>query len=266
MESGLQPLKINVAQFGAAGQHLAAIDRNASRGLPELAPSLIAHDGTLVLVGSGPSLPTMIDDIKAERARGRPILAVKGAHDWLCQQGIEPDLFLSVEPRDRRSNLKHKNAHTVYLLASRVAPEVFDHLHDCKVMLWHSWGHESEVDTIKKYTKLATGGGSTSGLRAIAVGYLYFGFRNFVLYGYDSCNAPDGTKRVDGSKTGVTTDVIIGTGEHQRTFVCNLAMAAQANEFQICTYGLFSDIHIEAKGGGLIAAILDERTRQGKRV
>ena len=262
----LQPLRIDVAQFGVAEQHVSAIHANAARGLPELAPSLIAHDGTLVLVGSGPSLPTFTEELRQERERGRPILAVKGAHDFLCQQGIDPDLFVSVEPRDRRGNLKLKNQHTVYLLASRIAPEVFDHLKECKVMIWHSWGHESEVETIKQYTKMATGGGSTSGLRAIAIGYLYFGFRNFVLYGFDSCNAPDGSKRFDGSKTGVTTEVVIGTGETRKTFTCNMAMAAQANEFQLCTYSLFPDIHIEAKGGGLIAAILDERKRQGKRV
>lgn len=262
MTATLQRLQINVAQFGSAEQHVAAINRNAARGLPELSPALVSHDGTLVLVGSGPSLPAFIEDLKAERERGRPILAVKGAHDFLCDHGIEPDLFLTIEPRDRRGNLKRKNQHTVYLLASRVSPEVFDHLKDCKVMLWHSWGHETEVEAVKAHSKLAIGGGSTSGLRAIAVGYLYFGFRNFVLYGYDSCNAPDGSKRFDGSQTGVTKEVVVG----DRTFTCNMAMAAQAAEFQTCTYGLFSDIHLTVKGDGLLAAIVAERARMGKRI
>lgn len=262
MATTLNPLDIRVAQFGATSQHVSAIDANSRRGLPELSPALVSHDGTMVMVGSGPSLPTMLDEIRLERAKGRPICAIKGAHDYLCANGLEPDLFVSVEPRDRRGNVKLKNDHTVYLLASRVAPEVFDHLADKKVMLWHSWGHESEIETVKQHSRLAIGGGSTSGLRAIAVGYLFFGFRNFVLYGYDSCNAPDGTKRFDGSQTGVTTDVIVG----DRTFTCNMAMAAQAQEFQLCTYGLFSDIHLDAKGDGLIAAILAERTRLGKRV
>src|SRR3990167_855282 len=93
MTTTLSPLRIDVAQFGVAAQHVSAIDTNAARGLPELSPSVIAHDGTMVLVGSGPSLPTFIEEIRAERERGRPILAVKGAHDLLCQHGLEPDLF-----------------------------------------------------------------------------------------------------------------------------------------------------------------------------
>jgi hypothetical protein len=129
------------------------------------------------------------------------------------------------------------------------------------VVLWNAFGTSEEMKAFKDTTKYACGGGSTSGLRAIALAYL-MGYRNFVLYGYDSCNAADGTKRFDGSRTGVTQDVIVGW----QTFTCNMAMAAQANEFQLVTYSLLPDIHIEAKGGGLIAAILDERKRQGKRV
>lgn len=257
----LKPLTIDVSQFGNASQHIEVIRKNLARGLPELVPALVAHDGTMVCVGSGPSLPTVIDQIREERAKGRPICAVKGAHDYLCEQGIEPDLFVSVEPRDRRVNLKRKNQHTLYLLSSRVALEVFDYLSDCHVVLWNAFGTSEEMKAFKDTTKYACGGGSTSGLRAIALAYI-MGYRNFVLYGYDSCNAPDGTKRFDGSKTGVTQDVIVGG----QTFTCNMAMAAQANEFQLVTYSLLPDIHIEAKGGGLIAAILDERKRQGKRV
>lgn len=257
----LKPLTIDVSQFGNASQHVGVIQHNLARGLPEFAPALVAHDGTMVCVGSGTSLPTVIDQIKEERAKGRPICAVKGAHDYLCEQGIEPDLFVSVEPRDRRGNLKHKNQRTAYLLSSRVAVEVFDHLADCRVMVWNAFGTSEEMKAFKHRASHACGGGSTSGLRAIAMGYL-MGFRNFVLYGYDSCNAPDGTKRIDGAKTGVTQEVIVGG----QRFSCNMAMAAQANEFQLVTYSLLPDIHIEAKGGGLIAAILDERKRQGKRV
>jgi uncharacterized Rossmann fold enzyme len=265
MTTLVQPLKIDVSQFGVAGQHLPNIRAACLRGLPELAPALVSHDGTMVVVGSGPSLPAFAADLHAERAKGRPICAVKGSHDWLCDQGVEPDLFVSVEPRDRRHHLQRKNQHTCYLLASRVSPDVFDHLKDCRVMLWHSYGHQDEVEAVHEHAKYAIGGGSTSGLRAIAVCYL-MGFRNFILYGFDSCNDAHGQKRFDGSQSGLTTDVIVGHGATRKQFTCNMAMAAQANEFQLCTYGLFPDIHVESKGPGLISAILDERKRAGKRV
>lgn len=257
----LHPLKIDVAQFGVASQHAAAIESASTRGLPELAPAFVSHDGTMVLVGSGPSLPTFIDEIKAERAKGRPILAINGAHDFLCEHDLTPDLFLTTDPRDLRHNLERKNHHTVYLLASRCAPEVFDHLKDCAVMLWHSNSHHEEVETVKKYAKLAIGGGSTSGLRAIAVAW-FMGFRNFILFGYDSCLDAEGKKRFYGGQVGLTTPVIVGG----KKFVCNMAMAAQANEFQKATYGWLPDLHIESRGPGLISAILEERKKAGYRV
>ena len=257
----LKPLQIDVSQFGWSAQHVQTIQDNMARGLPEFTPSLVSHDGTMILVGSGPSLPTVIEHIRAEHANGRPICAVKAAHDYLCEHGIEPDLFLTVEPRDRRGHLKYKNQHTTYILASRTAPEVFDHLRDCHVILCHFLGHHNEWTAYKGQKRYAIGGGSTSGLRAIAVGYM-MGFRNFILYGYDSCNAPNGMKRFDGSMTGVTTEVIVGG----QTFTCNMAMAAQAQEFQLCTYSLLPGIHLEVRGGGLLAAILEERKKQGKRV
>ncbi len=259
------PLKIDVAQFGVAGQHVAAIKAASARGLPEFVPALVSHDGWMVIVGSGPSLPTFIDQIKEQRAKGRPICCVKGAHDFLCEHGVEPDLFVSVEPRDRRHNIRKKNSHTVYLLASRVAPEMFDYLADCKVMLWHSRGRYEELEALdEKQRQHSIGGGSTSGLRAICLGYA-MGFRNFILVGFDSCLGPDGNKRFDSGKfEGVTCEVTVGTPLEGRRFVGNMAMIAQANEFQRATYMILPDAHFDVWGDGLIAAIVNERKQQGK--
>lgn len=258
----MQPLgnAIDVGQFGTALVHQETIRKNLARGLPELTPALCAHDGTCVLVASGPSIHQFVDEIRAEREKGRPIVAIKGAHDFLCEHGIEPDLFISVEPRDRRNNLSHKTERTIYLLASRVAPEVFDHLGKERVIVWHSLSFDEERDVFKDTGKMLIAGGTTSGLRAINVMY-YLGFRNFVLYGYDSCLAEDGkTKRFDGSQAGQMIPVIMGG----RKFTCNFAMAAQANEFQN-VWRVMPDVHIESKGDGLISWIISERKKHGKK-
>lgn len=228
------------------------------RNLPEPSAALCSHDGTFVIVGSGPSLPDFVQEIREEREKGRPICSVKGSHDFLCENGIEPDLFLSVEPRDRREHLKYANDHTTYLIASRCDPVMFDHLKDKKLMRWHSWSENEAWPELKG--KLLIGGGTTSGLRAITFGYVQ-GFRNFVLYGLDSCLADDGkTKRFTGEKAGAIVDRIVG----DKTFYCNGAMALQADEFQEY-YKVMPDVHIEAKGNGLIAAIIAERKKRGLR-
>ncbi len=256
----MQPLAIDVGQFGSAKGHQENIRGALSRGLPELVPALCSHDGTCVLVASGPSTPQFLEEIREERKRGRPIVAIKAAHDLLCENEIEPDLFVSVEPRDRRNNLKSKTQNTIYLLASRVAPEVFDHLGKERVIVWHSWSSDEEMEVFKNSGKFMIGGGTTSGLRAINLMYV-LGFRNFVLYGFDSCLAEDGkTKRFDGSQAGQTIDIIMGG----RKFLANYAMAAQAQEFQNI-WRVMPDIHVEAKGDGLLAWIISERKKHGKK-
>ena len=259
----MQPLAqaLKVDQFGTASQHAETIKKNIGRGLPELTPAFCSHDGFVVLVGSGPSLSAHVEDIKQERAKGRPIVAIKGAHDFLCDNGVIPDVFVSLEPRDRsHRDLKKKNETTVYLLATRCASETFEHLKDCNVLVWHSFGSDDEKEALKEGgVKLAVGGGPTSGLRAVNIFYM-LGYRNFVMYGFDSCIAPDGKKRVDGSMTGQTIDVIVGG----QRFVCNYAMADQAQSFEKATYNCLAGIHIEVKGGGLLAAIVEERRKKGK--
>ncbi len=256
----MQLLDIDVSQFGTAEGNADNIRAALRRDLPELQPALCSHDGTFVIVGSGPSLPLFADAIRDEQANGRPVCAVKGAHDFLCENEILPELFCSVEPRDRRENLKHANPYTTYLLASRVHPVVFDHLKDRKVVRWHSWSDQPECDVWRGVGKFGIGGGTTSGLRAINVGYV-LGFRKFRLYGLDSCLADDkSTKRFTGEKAGAIIDVIVGG----RTFWCNHAMAQQAQDFQQL-YKVMPDMTVESFGDGLITAILAERRKQGLR-
>ena len=102
------------------------------------------------------------------------------------------------------------------------------------------------------------GGTSTSGLRAVNLAY-YMGFRKVAMYGMDSCNAPDGiTKRIDGSLTGQTVPVIVDG----QTFIANVAMAQQAEDFQKI-WVMMPDMKVEVFGGGLLAAILEARRKRG---
>lgn len=252
----MQPLRLEVAHYGTPESNGANIVSALKRNLPELTPGLCSHDGHFVIVGSGPSLPHFIDEIKAERELNRPVCAIKGAHDFLCSNGLNPDLFLCVDPRDRRENIQLANHDTIYLMASRCDPVMFDHLAGKRVVIWHSFGVIAEGDFYKG--RPAIGGGSTSGLRAITVGYV-MGYRNFILYGMDSCLAEDRlTKRFTGEKAGTVFDVIVG----DRTFYCNGAMAQQAQEVQDLMTAL-PGLHLDIKGDGLLAAIWAERKRLG---
>jgi uncharacterized Rossmann fold enzyme len=251
----MEKLEIKIRAAGTPGENAAYIRSALSRNLPEFQPSPCRHDGTMVLAGSGPSLPEFLAEIKEHRANGRPICAIKGAHDYLCENGVEPDLWVDLDPRDRTNGVQRKNDYTTYLVASRCPPVMFDHLANKKILVWNSWSMDEESQAIGG--RLAVGGGTTSGLRAINLGYL-MGFRKFILIGYDSCIKEDGTKRFTGEKAGKTVDIYVGDGPDRKRFVSNMAMAQQANEFQLI-YTVMPDVTIEARGDGLIAEILKVR-------
>jgi uncharacterized Rossmann fold enzyme len=231
------------------------------RNLPEFQPALFPHDGKIVVCGSGPSLPSFIEEIRAERANRRPIIAVKGAHDLLCENGIEPDAFVSCEAKPRLENVQRKNDHTAYFISSRCSPELFDWLKGKKVLMWHSYS-DNGVDAMPELAgQQLIGGGTTSGLRAVTLGYL-LGFSKFVLYGFDSCLALDKRKRFNSGV--MRPEQIVDRIVRGRRFLCNGAMSMQADEFQEY-YKLFPDITFDVKGDGLIAALVSERRRLGRR-
>jgi hypothetical protein len=247
----MHELKINVAQYGTHEGLVDNIKENLARGLPELVPSICSHDGTFTIVGSGPSVKDHIAAIGEEAT----VVGVKGAYDYLVENDITPTFYLSVEPRNRPVTRPQKNS--IFLLASRIAPEMFEALKDYEILMWNSWSVEYENAEFEGH--LAIGGGTTSGLRAICIGYV-LGFRNFHLYGFDSCLV-DGEKRLGQGQLHekvTTTDVIVGG----RKFLCNMAMAQQADDFQ-GLYEFLPDIHITSFGDGLITAIIEERRRNG---
>jgi hypothetical protein len=254
----MKPLEITVQAAGTAEELCSNIRSALSRGLPELTLAPIKHDGHIVLVASGWSMPDYIDEIKAHRRAGRPIVAVKAAHDFLVENGVNPDMWVNLDPRDRTNGIQRLNDYTVYMPASRCPPSTFDYLKGRKVLLWHSWAEGPEMDAIGP-GKLAVGGGTTSGLRAVNIGYL-LGFRKFTMYGYDSCNRADGVKRFTGDVTGPAIDVFVG-GPSGKKFSCNMAMAQQANEFQKL-FDVMGDLQVEVKGPGLIAEIMRVRDQR----
>lgn len=231
-----------------------------ARGLPEFEPALYPHDGTMVVCGSGPSLPSFLDEIRAERAKRRPIVAVKGAHDFLVKNGIEPNLFISVEAKPRLENVRLKNPNTLYMLSGRCSPELYSWLSDCNVMTFHTYA-DKESTIPELAGKPLIGGGTTSGLRAVTLGYL-MGFAKFAMYGFDSCLAYDLRKRYDSAP--MQPWQITDRWVRGRRFICNAAMAMQADECQEYMK-VFPDLSMDFKGDGLLAAIWAERKRRGLR-
>jgi hypothetical protein len=253
------PLAINVSQCGLLEGIGENIKHSLSLGLPELQFGLLTHDGTFVLCASGPSIEFHVDEIRADQAAGKTICAVKGAYDFLRGHGITPDLYLSVEPRYKP--VLNPAQETSFLLASRCHPQLFEDLKSHRVYVWHSWSVEDGTEHL--IGKPLVGGGTTSGLRSVNVGYL-LGFRKFKWYGMDSSLGLKGEKRVGQDPLGSDVkqvEVFVGEDD-PKGYITNMAMGAQAQEAQTI-YSVMPDITIDVIGSGLIPAIWEQRKLRG---
>lgn len=227
-----------------------------ARKLPELQPSPVPHDGTFVIVGSGPSLADHLKEVRDQQDKGRPIVAVKGAHEFLIKNGITPDIAIMMDAQPKRIECVRSAAEgVVYLIASQCDPVVFDHLQGRDVMLWHAYGgkhcDEAAPDAFWVY------GGTTTGLRSIYVGVV-LGFRRFILYGFDS-SMRDGKRRVVlDEPPGSIHELSLHDGSKWTT---NTAMASQTLEIQNLLNQI--DIHVKAIGDGLLPHVLKLRAESG---
>jgi len=224
-----------------------------ARGYPQILKQEPIKDGMIMLVASGPSVAGQIDVIR-EMAKTSKIVAIKDAHDWLISQGVIPDYALAIDPQEHRISFHTPHKAVEYMIASQCHKAMFDNLEGHNVTIWHPYvmkGQDRPKNT------MLIGGGTTSGLRAISLFYV-LGYRQFGLFGFDSCN--DGDKlRVNGSglKPGdqLTEIRIEQNGE---TFYCNASMALQAEHFQTY-YDYLPDAQFYGFGHGLIQAIIKKR-------
>ncbi len=254
----MQPLKVNVAQYGLPEGIVENIKHSLSLGLPELQLGVLKHDGTFVLCASGPSIENHLEEIRKDKEDGKTLCAVKGAYDFLRGHGITPDLYLSVEPRYKP--VRDPSEDSAFLLSSRCNKQLFEDLKSHRIYLWHSWSHEDGMEFLKG--KACIGGGTTSGLRAVNVAYL-LGFRKFKWYGMDSSLGLKGEKRVGQETLSPHVKTIeVQVEEDGPIFVTNMAMAAQAEEVQTL-YSVMPDITVDVVGTGLIPAIWEKRKQMG---
>ena len=248
------PLKINGQCVADDDTLFAHMDAAIARGYPQITSQQDAKTGPILLVASAPSVRGQIKFIKKMQAAGAPVVAIKGAHDWLIDNGVIPDYALAIDPQEHRIAFYKPHKAVKYMIASQCHPAMFDNLAGYDVTLWHPYVMKGQT---RPRSSMLIGGGTTSGLRAISLFYV-LGWRQFELFGFDSCN--DGSMlRVngDGLKNGDKL-IEVRIDPKGETFYCNTAMALQAEHFQTY-YDYLPDAVFNGHGRGLIQAIIRKR-------
>lgn len=273
----LAPLKIHarcVADNDTIREH---VDYCVTLGLKYFVPTKTTHNLEAVLVGSGPSVKTQVNNLKSKRKDPKyRFFGIKGGHDFLLRNKIQPDFGVAVDPLEKihRENFLLDAKKCIYFIASQCHPTLFDALlkREKEVIIWHlltdnlaAWSRQPDSPIYQHYM---IPGGSTSGLRAIVLAYSA-GFRKFHLYGFDSC-LTGAQRKVNGEtyedKKDDGSDKAIKLKVGQKWFTADPAFASQANEFQELLKSLWrpeDPFTIRGYGDGLIQHIIKQRYKQG---
>lgn len=272
---GMHPLKIIAKCVADFPQIKENAEYCMELGLNIFCPSLKPNSLEAVLVGSGPSIFKQVASLRKRRKnKNCMIFGIKGGHDFLLKNRIQPDFGIAVDPLPKiiKENFLLDAKKCTYFIASQCHPSLFDGLLKRKkdVVLWHlltdsllSWSKEPDSPIYEHYM---IPGGSTSGLRAICLAF-GMGFRKFHLYGYDSCLQGD-LRKVNGEmckNTEKKPNEVIELNVAGKVFRSDKAMAAQAQEFQhlLDSVAKADNIKVKAYGKGLIQTLCRERYRQG---
>lgn len=226
------------------------------------------YDMPVVIVASGRSVESFVNEIKEKQQSGMAVMAVKGAHDWLIERGIVPEFAVMADPqKDRAKCFRLLNDRTVYLPASQCDPDTWEHLRGRRVVLWHPAFSVQQIQSAEWSGVPVVAGGCTTGLRAMQLAYL-MGWRIEHLYGFDSSVQADNSIKITGDV--VSDEKIIevevglnrldserlGLPHEGRKFLTTASLAKQSSELVVCL-PMMPGVSVEAFGDGLFQYTLN---------
>lgn len=198
------------------------------------------HNGSMVIVGGGPSVLSRMDALKIRQRNSETIVACNGANGLLRRYGVDPDIVVFVDPSEAVAGFICGDAATdgaTYLISSICHPSVFEAAKGRMVFLWHpeipgpqGVAQKMILDHYPYKPSSLIGGGCTGALRSLSLGYV-LGFREFHMYGVDSSYPAGGNdhayKKHDGPEPAAMSIEFDG-----KFYNCSPWMVRQADEFR----------------------------------
>lgn len=240
--------------------------RNLTLGLPDLEASgeiQLARNYPIAIVGGGPSLKKTIDELRNFKGA---IMACGSAHDYLIEQGIELNYCIVLDPDPASAlYLKRDGGKCRYLIASHVAPQTLFALEGKNVYLFGAGG-TFEKDEFNPLPIVMVGG-RTVGTRGMGMA-LGLGFRDFHLFGFDSCLEDDHVHAYENDDDKVFDELIRQSTRNVycngRKFKCASYMIGQAMDFQKFMSQWDDTVSVTVHGDGLISEIMKAAEHETK--
>jgi hypothetical protein len=235
----------------------AHIQSALARGLNEVEIAA-PREKRLTIVANGPSAlaapltgspPDSPSGSPHESRKGSPTLSINNALRLFVDRGLAPDYWMASDPQACVAEYLHgAPRETVYLVASKCHPAVFDALRDRRVMLWHC----AEPGTLDLLTgRLVIQSSITVTLCAFNL-MPVLGYHRLATWGWDGCYLAD-RDHAAGQPHHRGRDITIEVGPGQ-DFTTTTSWAAEAQEAVRLFQSVPRDVTIH--GGGMIGAIL----------
>lgn len=230
----------------------AQIAANLSRPYT-LAPVCDPHDGTAILVGSGPSAADEVLLIQAFAKGGATIFGMNGSVRWLENHAIQPDFGMMLDMREGNRRFVERTAPRFgWLMASHCHPATIAAAET--VQLYH-YG----VESLRRHLPAGApmiGGGPTVGMTAMVMAAA-LGFRKLVLFGYDSSFRGD-QRHLAPQPISEAEAIPMEVHFEGIAYQTNMGMYGQAQAFESVCRALMDQvpgIQIAVRGSGLLPAI-----------
>jgi hypothetical protein len=229
---------------------LGNVQRSVKRSLPwfdfDKSPQ-----GSVCLVGGGPSLVDTIDQLKIRHQNGAKVWAMNGSYDHLIGQGIISDVMVMLDARPENVRfVQNPQQLTTFYITSQCDDSIFDALEGYKVVLVHA--NTPGVYELLEHEKARPvhlmGGFTTVGILSLILAKLQ-GFERIFLFGMDS-SYRDGEHHVYKQESN-DNERVIDAMINDVTYKCAPWMAQQVTDFQNVVAG-FDDVTIEVCGDGLL--------------
>jgi hypothetical protein len=195
----------------------------------------------LTIVANGPSA------LAAPLSRS-PTLAVNNALRLFADRGLAPDFWIASDPQELVAGfLRDPPIETLYLIASKCHPKVFEALRGRRVMLWHC-AEPATLDLLVGRLVIQT----SISVTLCALNLMpTLGYHRLETWGWDGCylagrdHAAPQPHRAD--------DITVHLGPKRR-FATTKSWAAEAEEAVRLFQG--TQRHVTIRGRGMIGAIL----------
>ena len=204
-----------------------------------------AHSRPALLCGSGPSIAQDLEEIARRQAAGATVFALNGCAKFLHDNGIQPDHQVILDARPETGQLLGPARE--HLLASQVAPELFDSVPNARIWQLQVGGIDHILPDYDDDFCLI-GGAASVGNTATCLAYA-MGYRELHLYGYDSSHMDTrGHAFPQPMNDGDPCAVVEFNGKQ---YVASLTMKLQAEKFMETSKALRdmgATIHVHGTG------------------